>query len=430
MKSFGYGFGLSFGGLSKLITLINAFKARVLADSGTFEAEGCLNTSVQDLLNKNLYDSASLIVTPNAVKAGKIYALKGTDLTFTRASVANRTNSVGVLESMATGVPRIEYPIGGGCPSILLEPQRTNNFLYSNTLTNGIWQPSVGVTVTQSGVVSPDGTVNAWNINFPAASPTKQVFQVISLSSNTYLISVLAKSLTGKKFRIKVYSGAADIYSAEFTTTTNWQLFTYLYTGAVSNVSINNDVVGNTGDLIIYNPQIELGSFATSPIITTGAAVTRLGDVANISSASSLIGQTSGVAYFEAKINNIYISGGRVLLVLSDGTSSNRLIVYIPSAGDSIDFLIQIGGVTQVSISKTALVIGTYKVAVAYANNDAVMYVNGIQIGTDSSVTIPAMSKISIGSDQGDSTQPNALINIVALYTSRLTNAQLISQTT
>lgn len=34
-----------------VIALINAFKARVAADSGTFEAESCLNTTLTNLNN-------------------------------------------------------------------------------------------------------------------------------------------------------------------------------------------------------------------------------------------------------------------------------------------------------------------------------------------------------------------------------------------
>lgn len=75
------------------------------------------------------YDDASLIYYPSGYKAGTAYSLKPTDgsgdLTFTRASTATRVNAAGLIESVATGVPRIDYT-GGGCGKLLLEPQRTN----------------------------------------------------------------------------------------------------------------------------------------------------------------------------------------------------------------------------------------------------------------------------------------------------------------
>ena len=55
--------------------LIINFISRVTADSGTFEAQTCLQNYLNSL-GQNLYDKASLIITPNAYKAGKIYALK------------------------------------------------------------------------------------------------------------------------------------------------------------------------------------------------------------------------------------------------------------------------------------------------------------------------------------------------------------------
>ena len=52
------------------------------------------------------------------------------DFDFTRSGSATRINSQGLIETVANGVSRLNYPlIDGkvvGCPSHLLEPQRTN----------------------------------------------------------------------------------------------------------------------------------------------------------------------------------------------------------------------------------------------------------------------------------------------------------------
>ena len=62
------------------------------------------------------YSDASLIFYHSGYKAGKLYSLKPTDgsgdLTFTRASSATSVNSSGLIESVATGVPRIDYTGG------------------------------------------------------------------------------------------------------------------------------------------------------------------------------------------------------------------------------------------------------------------------------------------------------------------------------
>ena len=55
-----------------------------------------------------------------------------TSLTLSRTSQAYRTNKDGVLELMDANVPRIDYS-DDGCPSLLLEPQATNNVSDFNT---------------------------------------------------------------------------------------------------------------------------------------------------------------------------------------------------------------------------------------------------------------------------------------------------------
>lgn len=40
--------------VNAVLAIINAFKSRVAADSGTFEAESCLNTTITNLRNIDL----------------------------------------------------------------------------------------------------------------------------------------------------------------------------------------------------------------------------------------------------------------------------------------------------------------------------------------------------------------------------------------
>ena len=87
----------------------------------------------------SFFDDASLVLTPNGYKASKLYSIKPTsglgDMTVVRATTATRVNSAGVIESVAINVPRLDYPPLGGCPSILVEPLRTNLVFPSATLT-------------------------------------------------------------------------------------------------------------------------------------------------------------------------------------------------------------------------------------------------------------------------------------------------------
>jgi hypothetical protein len=90
-----------------------------------------------------LLSEASFLVTPNGYKASKLYAAIPTngngDMTFTRATTATRVDENDLVSSVASNVPRIDYT-GGGCPSILLEPQRTNIVLRSEEFDNASFQ--------------------------------------------------------------------------------------------------------------------------------------------------------------------------------------------------------------------------------------------------------------------------------------------------
>jgi len=55
-------------------------------------------------------------------------------MTFTRASTATRVNKDGLIEYVASGVPRVEK-----ANYLLLEPARTNLFQRSEDFSNAYW---------------------------------------------------------------------------------------------------------------------------------------------------------------------------------------------------------------------------------------------------------------------------------------------------
>ena len=103
------------------------------------------------------------------------------------------------------------------------------------------------------------------------------------------------------------------------------------------------------------------------------------------------------------------------------------------SASDSVIFRVFSGSSAQASITKTGLTNGqTVKVAGAYKANDFVLYVNGVQVGTDTSGSIPAsLSQIEIGSyaEVGSPFNQNRPIKQAIVFKTRLTNAQLAELT-
>jgi hypothetical protein len=95
-------------------------------------------------------------------------------------------------------VPRIDYS-NGGCPSILVEPQRTNLVLMSDQFDNNYWTKRGGSFITQNSTISPDGTNNGFIFGGDGTSGFKELIALKGstlFSGTTYTYSFYAKANT------------------------------------------------------------------------------------------------------------------------------------------------------------------------------------------------------------------------------------------
>jgi hypothetical protein len=189
--------------------------------------------------------------------------------------------------------------------------------------------------------------------------------------------------------------------------------------------------IGLTYDFTIRiaAPQMELGAYATTFIPTTTAAVTRLADSASKADVASLIGQSQGTLYAEVSMSN-WESPNR-LIAVSDGTTNNRIVI-LQSTANRFRVLVTNGTVGQVDFSSGTLTNGNYKLALAYAENNFTLFINGIEAGNDLSGTVPACSDIYLG--KSESSSPSQFIaNPIAqaaIFPTRLSNEELALITT
>jgi hypothetical protein len=357
-------------------------------------------------------------------------------------------------------MPRLTYPIGGGCPSLLLEPQRTNLLTYSNDFTDASWG-KVGITAVLGTQVNPEGIASTYNITNTVLGDSYLEKQGLSTTVGNYTMSIFVKNIDNLvTTRLMAVHLATGSVTSQLTYTWATNSFVISGTNAISGsiVSYNNDWVklsftynidagvtnhwnrfyGNeqssltSKSVLAYGMQCEQGSYPTSYIPTTSAAVTRLADTASKAAISSLIGQTEGTIYAEIKVTQLLGALSRYIFHISDGTANNR--IYMAFSGASSNILrgrIFNGGALQCSIdSSTITTTGTYKLALAYKNNDIVFYVNGVQIGVDTSATIPTCSKVDVGSNYAGASQLSDGVSNAILYKTRLTNSQLAALTT
>ena len=416
----------------------------------------------------SLLDKASLIVTPNGYKASKLYSVIPSsgagDMVVSRATTATRVNSTGLIESVANNVPRIDY-LNSTCPSILVEPQRTNVQTYSEDFSNAIYL-QIGTTVTTNAIVAPDGNTTADKI-VEDTSTGLHTIDILNppVVAGSYTVSVFVKAAERTKFQILGFfalTGNVDFDLTAGTATTTapalngkienygngWfrcsATFTDL-TGVGAQILFNilnnagsNSYTGTAGSgLYLWGAQLELGSYSTSYIPTTTASVTRNADVISKTGISSLIGQTEGTIFVDINFKNIsQLAGVDTLLTLNDGTTANEISILLdtPSgANKTLLGLIKYLNSYNVAIYAPSIITTTrYKIALSYKLNDVVLYINGTQIGTDTSAAIPTTSAISLNSSSNGSflnTQQN-YIQSSQLYKTRLSNSELAQLTT
>ena len=266
----------------------------------------------------SIFDSASLVVTPIGVKAGKLYSVKPTDgsgdLSVVRATTATRVNSDGLIESVSANVPRLDYT-NGSCPSILVEPQRTNLFTYSEQFDNASWLKTNAV-VTTNATTSPDGTQNADLIIF--GNGVIEQFITYSVANKTHTISCYVKANSGTQdFRLKLtHAGIANYYSPTYTATTQWQRFTFTQAFGAGGTGFYAGIDCDGGTLNLWGGQLEANSsYATSYVPTVASSVTRNADVI---SKTGISGITTITETFEDGSTNV-ISGSPTSYTMSEG---------------------------------------------------------------------------------------------------------------
>jgi len=381
-------------------------------------------------------------------------------------SKATTINKDGLIETVGNNVPRIDYK-DNTKGALLLEPSRTNLITQSESFSNSYWAKA-RLTATSNSVISPDGTLNASKIFGDGSNSWKYInrngFSLIN--QNYYTFSVFAKADTLNYVQL-ILSGAtaenyqnfdllngvigsgSNVFDAKIETFVNgWYKcsMTVLATStattdlfidlADSSTMSRAGSFLTSGGIYIYGAQLEQGSYPTSYIPTSGSAVTRLADSCSQTVPDGVIGQTEGTMYaeyyFDATIDN---SGGSDRDIVSISANSSNIIKIVHygngsgSAYKSVYLYSYVGSSNVVTIISGQYSSGLMKVAAAYKNNDYVLYVNGIQIGTDTSAGVPTCSQFKLGKYGSEIKTPTP-INETKLYNTRLSNSELQALTT
>lgn len=323
----------------------------------------------------SLFDDASLVLTPNGYKASKLYSIKPTsgagDMTVVRATTATRVNSAGLIESVAINVPRLDYPPLGGCPSILVEPARTN-------------------------------------LVFPSATLTTQTRTVTAVAHTLSFYGTGTIALTGVHTATLTGTGANNRVTLTFTPTAG---------------SLTLTVAGT-----VTNAQLEAGAYATSYIPTVAATATRNADSFSLSNiyTNNLITSSGGTWFVEFRNNRVYTRDGAMTGLILDSSAAsftNGFNIRNTGGNSRLNISSWQGGVGASLYTTTT---DTTKIAIKWNGTTANVFANGVKVVTASPFTPTALQFLNAIATSGIPYN----INEMSLWATPLTDAQCISLTT
>ncbi len=316
----------------------------------------------------SLYDKASLALIPSGTKASTLYSVLPAngngDFTHTRGSTATRVNKDGLIESVASNVPRLDYPLIDGvvqdCPALLLEPSRQNKQVYSEQFDNAAWSKT-NSSITSNAGVSPDGNTTADKLVADTSNNKHYVQDITSSLTGVYRASVFAKAdgynymeigeratggaravfnLSTGEIETQIASPDAKIeyygngwYRCSIEETMSSSSFAFRISVS-DNATSDSSWTGNgTDGILIWGAQLELGDYPTSYIPTTTASVTRSADTCNGSGTSAEFNDSEGVLFAEIQ-GLVDPDDTSRYIALSDGTLSNSILIQFRNNGE------------------------------------------------------------------------------------------------
>ena len=339
------------------------------------------------------------------------------------------TTTVPVYGGLTADTPRLDYT-DATCPSLLLEPSRTNLIPQSEYFGgwNKINQGTGSVPSVSIGGDFPLGDGKYYNLqcdlNGGTTSSDRSYISIGGLSGTQF---TAAKSLWIKNNSASEVSLFAGInFSAdEFTLAANadWQRITI--EGGVINSEFRIGLGGGASNsdsinVSIFGAQLEAGSYPTSYIPTYGSSQTRAADNCYKTGIADLIGQTEGTLFFDIKdTTNLSAYIG-----IDNTSSGTRIIMYSLNDGKIHSQVRKDGNVIFTNAS--SVLNGRAKAAVAFNGSESVFYVNGTQVGTGNGTTYTNLSNFTFN----HSNQRGAEINQSLLFKIRLSNGELAALTT
>jgi hypothetical protein len=371
--------------------------------------------------------------------------------TTTRASSATRVNKAGLIETVGSGEPRIDFSndVKG---ALLLEPSRTNINTNSESFNT---YSLVGGSVISDNLISPSGFLNADSFVEDSNNSQHRIRKDIAVTAGNYTVSCFVK---GTDRYLSIYPQSAgvaysvfDLNNGTITKTggasyidskienygNGWYrcILTYsVSTGNsyvhlyLSNISSGTAAeaptyTGNGSIMNFYGLQIEQGSYATSYIPTSGSAVTRIAEVCNNGGNDQVFNNNTSVWFIDFS-RFIYDSSiSTRSMVLQDSSGVDQILFWFDHPSDSVRFRDSLNSLAVIGGYISTLANARKKVALKIDGTVLSVFADGVKIGSD--YTRPTAFSIGKMDFYGGGTN----ILDVRYYNTALTDQELIALT-
>ena len=370
---------------------------------------------------------------------------------FTRASSGTYIDPAGVRQTAGPDQPRFDHDrVTGAARGLLIENAATNLVRHSRDLSEPVWSGTATVSNSTGG---------AWRVENSAGDPGS-VQQNISVADDTsvYCFSVdLQKDPSAQTeaiFRPALVGGTSQITGvADFKmhpATGAFDVGAGLIDGGVIDAgdwwriwcTIQNNGSGNTlirpvitpsytgGAITIDYPQVELGAYPTSPIVTGAAAVTRAADLATVPLDRFGYNPAAGTLLLDAIVADP--DAVQYFTTIAVGTPDNRLYELRNGLG-------QITAVTSVCGSQTTFTIlpegsiargDRLRAAIALGGGTMTASANGgAPVSAAIPASLPAVTTLHIGSNFTGNVGANGLYRSLMYIPRRLSAAEIMALT-
>jgi hypothetical protein len=418
----------------------------------------------------DIYQKATLVQIPSGYKAAdaELYSVvpntTAGDFTVSVDADATRVNKDGLIESVAANQARLDYkPSNPQDPTLLLEPERTNIYTYSQDLSQGT--TLTNTSVDNDNTTSPNGSLTGNKLTQTSGAFTRKNLGVVL--SGTYAWSFFAK-----KGDLR-YLNARSLFVLNGTTPANGNTIIDLNTNTIAYKGTNvtsasieqypndwikveivaTDNATGSGDFVdffftdsdtstqstgvagygfIWGVQFESGSYGTSyiPNLSSGST-TRTADTCKLENFSDMPTDYPFTVFWEGKIDDI--STNQNAFTILDATSSIKYLSFtFANTGffqvlrrnvsydiDSQTFSMSIGDVLKIAIAFTSNT--TYK---CYINGSLERNeTSGLDIDFDFNDIL--IGQLRTVSDTGTRNQASQFM----LFNEALTDSELITLT-